>query len=125
MNTPLSKLDDFTKAYLECALWSTNDESDPSGGESLDENYDFSDISPELLAEMGADCKQFQDENWDDISENPTRAGYDFWLTRNHHGAGFWDGDWPEPVGKRLTKSSEFYGEVDLYVGDDGMIYCD
>lgn len=22
------------------------------------------------------------------------RIGHDFWLTRNGHGAGFWDGDW-------------------------------
>jgi hypothetical protein len=27
---------------------------------------------------------------------NLERFGHDFWLTRQGHGAGFWDGDWPE-----------------------------
>jgi hypothetical protein len=51
------------------------------------------------------------------------RAGNDFWLTHNGHGAGFWDGDLPDEIGDALTKASEKYREIDLYVGDDGMIY--
>jgi len=43
-------------------------------------------------------------------------------MTRNGHGAGFWDGDWPDD-GDRLTKASEAYGTFDLYVGDDGEIH--
>ena len=39
-------------------------------------------------------------------------------------GAGFWDGDWKEPHGDRLTELSKTFGEVDLYVGDDGKIYA-
>lgn len=30
------KHDAFTSAYIECALWSTNDESTPQGGEPLE-----------------------------------------------------------------------------------------
>jgi len=41
-----------------------------------------------------ADCRKFYDENFDLISNNLTDAGRDFWFTRCHHGAGFWDGDW-------------------------------
>ena len=48
---------------------------------------------------------------------------HDFWLTRNHHGAGFWDGDYPEIVGKVLTEISHAFEPVDLYVGDDGKVY--
>jgi hypothetical protein len=51
------------------------------------------------------------------------RAGHDFWLTREGHGAGFWDGDYPEPQATRLTKASKAYGGFDLYIGDDGMIH--
>jgi hypothetical protein len=50
------------------------------------------------------------------------RAGHDFWLTRNGHGAGFWDrglGD----LGERLSKAAKVYGEVYLYPGDDGKVY--
>ena len=50
-------------------------------------------------------------------------GGHDLLLTRNHHGAGFWDGDWPKGVGKRLTDAADRLGEVYPYVGDDGLIY--
>jgi hypothetical protein len=47
---------------------------------------------------------------------------HDFWLTRNHHGAGFWDGDYGK-YGDKLTAIAQTFSEVDLYVGDDGLIY--
>lgn len=50
-------------------------------------------------------------------------AAHDFILTRNHHGAGFWDGDWIAPWGDRLTELAHTYGEINCYVGDDGFIY--
>ena len=54
---------------------------------------------------------------------SPDKVGHDLWLTRNGHGAGFWDGDYADDVGEALTKISEAMGEIDLYVGDDGKIY--
>ena len=95
-------MDDFTQAYIECALWASNDESDPSGGDPLDENYGVEAIDPDTLAKMVADCKRFQAENAGDIDNCDDfrysayqRAGHDCLLTRNGHGAGYWDGDWP------------------------------
>ncbi len=123
-------MDEFTKAYITCALWSTNDESNDQGGDPLDDNYGAEDIDPLTLAGMVVDCKRFQDENAEDIATYPgdhytpkEMAGHDFWLTRNGHGAGFWEKfDWPEDSGARLTKASETFGEVYLYV-DNGKIY--
>jgi hypothetical protein len=118
------KLDRFTQQYIATALWSTTDWSDEdSGGDPLEDNYDLSDIDPKTLDCMIEDCRTFQEQYYDDISSDPERAGHDFWLTRNRHGAGFWDGDWPDDVGKKLTDASHTYGEFDLYVGDDGVIY--
>jgi hypothetical protein len=58
-------------------------------------------------------------------SEGPiAQAGHDFWLTRNGHGAGFWDGDWPEAYEKMFTKGAESYGDFTLYLGDDGKVYA-
>jgi hypothetical protein len=96
-----------------------------AGGNSYeppaDDNYSVSDISEELMARIVRDCAKFQDEN--DLSESgDSRAGRDFWLTRCGHGCGFWDGDWPE-TGEVLTKEAKAFGNVDLYVGDDGLIY--
>lgn len=49
-------------------------------------------------------------------------AGHDFWLTRNGHGAGFWDRGLGE-LGERLTVASKTFGSVDLYLGDDELVY--
>jgi len=119
----MQTLDDFTLAYIECALWSSNDESTPEGGVPLDSNYGIHDLHPDALAAITDDCRKFQKEHAADISGDLSAAGHDFWLTRNGHGAGFWDGDWPKDAGDRLTAASEKLGEVYLYVGDDGKLY--
>ena len=127
----LVDLDEFTRHYIICALWAENDQSNEQGGDPLDANYDIEDIAPECLIQIKADCAKFQAENANDIiTWNNGRysaeemAGHDFWLTRNGHGSGFWDGDWEQEVGKRLTEASAKFGTVTLYVGDDGKIYC-
>lgn len=124
----MQTLDKFTQAYIQTALWSTTDRADETGGDPLDHNYSPSDISPDCLAAMVADCAKFQASEgvsgmimrgyeWADL----WCAGHDFWLTREGHGAGFWDGDWAD--GERLTELSKTFGAFDLYVGDDGQIH--
>jgi hypothetical protein len=116
-------MDPFTRSYIATALWSSTDNADDQGGEPLDANYGPDDLAPETLASIKEDCEAFQRDNAADIGDRHERAGHDFWLTRNRHGAGFWDGDWPGDAGKRLTAASHAYGPVDLYVGDDGLIH--
>jgi len=127
-----SRYDDFTTSYIETALWSESDESDESGGEPFDANYSSDDIAGEAISEMARDCEKFQKEYghlWAEVEgvrgaySTEASAGHDFWLTRNGHGAGFWDGDWPEEVGEALTKASEKFGACNLYLGNDGKIY--
>ncbi len=128
-------LDEFTQGYIAAALWSTNDESTPQGGEPLDSNYDSSDIDPETLAEIVQDCKNFQlqhapllDEYYKQIQPKDgatpqAMAGHDYWLTRNGHGCGFWDRDIDEQLGQQLTEACKKAGEVWWYVGDSKKIY--
>lgn len=106
-------------AYIECALWSSWE-----GNAPLDSNYYPSDIEPESLAKMRAEVEDFVNSesiNLEGLSDD--MIGHDFWLTRNRHGAGFWDRGLGAQ-GEALTKASHTYGEVWLYVGDDGKIYC-
>ena len=112
-------LDIFTRQYLETALWASTDDT----GEALDTDRDARNFAPEALARAEADCAKFQAEHAADIASDPGQAGHDFWLTRNGHGAGFWDGDWPEPAATRLTAASQAFGAVDLCLGDDGKVY--
>lgn len=119
-------MNNFTLSYLEAALWSSIDDND----QPLDKNYGIDDLAPETLAAVIEDCRKFQEQNAADLAtyDGPWSAeemgGHDFWLTRNHHGSGFWDGDWRGDVGQRLTEASGKFNEVTLYVGDDGKIYA-
>lgn len=105
--------------------------------EPMDQNYSEADLAPETLERMLSDCARFEIEQGEviqaaidtgEVVSGPDfgpwgRAGHDFWLTRNGHGAGFWDGDWPEPMADTLTKAAKSFGECNLYAGDDGQIY--
>lgn len=114
----------FLQAYVEALLWSTPDYSDGrDGNEMLDRNYSSNDFSKEAVDQIKKDCAAFLEAAEDMIDGEYSQAGHDFWLTRNGHGAGFWDGDWDEEVGEKLTELSKKFGEQDPYVGDDGLIY--
>jgi hypothetical protein len=119
-----TEVDKFTASYIEAAFWSSTDELTPDGGAPLDKNYDFEDLAPETLARVIEECRAFQATNGHLFAGREESAGHDFWLTRNHHGAGFWDGDWPEPAATVLDAASKTAGERNLYVGDDGRVYC-
>lgn len=124
-------LDTFTAAYIECALWSSTADQElqahENGGRSYsDLGYGVEKLAPQTLAAMIDDCKRFREvagsllDDWDD-----EQAGHDLWLTRNGHGAGFWDRG--KDTGDALTalcgwRAADFR-EVGLYMGDDGLIY--
>jgi hypothetical protein len=126
------------RAYVATALWSSIDDND----QPMDQDYDIDDLAPETLANMQADLDKFfafleraQDgdqsllesalEYADTARKDFDAEGricHDFWLTRCGHGCGFWDGDYGH-IGDRLTEVAKQFGNVDLYVGDDGLIY--
>lgn len=136
-------LDTFTRAYIE-ALFFTE-------GESLDDErmsqnpqdaarlvVGFADLAPETLATIAADCARFWAENAADLATageagySMYQCGHDFWLTRNGHGAGFWDrpalacysvvGD-VRTLGDRLSDACKSFGEVSACLGDGGKVY--
>ena len=120
----------FLDGYIACALWSSNDESDESGGQPFDANYDRGDIAPATLAAMESECETFRRENAALLSAayekgySEAWAGHDFWLTRNGHGAGFWGRDeLSGTLGEALSEAARRSGQRDLYLGDDGAIY--
>lgn len=123
---PVPKSNSFLGGYLEAALWSSNDESDDSGGDPLDKNYSIADISDDLMKQAIDDCNKFEEQNADDLAANgadDSQNGHDFWLTRNEHGVGFWDRGYEEALADKLTASSKKFGWFHIYVGDDGKIY--
>lgn len=125
--------DSFITAYLTCALWSTSDDN----GSPLDSNYSIGDFHPDAIDLARADCAAFRHGAGNLLSGfwNDAQAGHDLWLTRNGHGAGFWDRylDAPESTkdrvmanGKELSAMVGYgtkYPPVDCYVGDDDKIH--
>lgn len=121
-------LDDMVRGYLECALWSSHG----MGGddfEFLDEVADIDDFHPDAVLEARVDCDSFLDlclaEGVDPTAGmrlEGEQIGRDFWLTRNGHGAGFWDRGLGE-TGEALSRLAETYGETHPYMGYDGKVY--
>lgn len=114
-------IDTVLQHYIIAALWSSTDDD----GEPLDKDYDASSFAPETLQAMRDDVTAFVSSNFELLDNSGISAeqiGHDFWLTRNHHGAGFWDRGLGE-LGELLTELSQTFNDVDLYIGDDGQIY--
>jgi len=125
-------IDQFTNGYITAALWSSTGDS----GEPLDATHAPEDLPQETRETMESDCRKFFEQCNGDLWEYKEKrtipidaeytasdcAGHDFWLTRCGHGAGFWDRGIGE-TGNRLTDAAEKFGNVDLYVGDDGKVY--
>jgi len=118
--------DDFLAGYVEAMLFSSTDEADESGGSPLDANYTDSDITTDSLRRMAAQCQAFlrMPGVAEAIEGRELEAGRDFWFTRNDHGSGFWDGDWPKAAAQLLTKVSESFGGSYVYVSR-GKVHVD
>lgn len=118
------ELDEFTQGYIE-AIFFTEESPQTSTEDFINiasfelENNDgsipsdlcFDDLAPESLEVIMKDCECFHSQHSKMYEGNSRQAGIDFWFTRNHHGAGFWDK--PEIYGvegaKRLTELSGEY----------------
>ena len=113
-------METFLAAYIECALWSSTHQDNDI---ALDSTHGPEGIARDTRNKMKSDCEKFLAAAAPYIGESEAEsAGHDFWLTRNGHGCGFWDGDWGDR-GDALTEICEKFGEVNLLVGDDGFIH--
>lgn len=153
-------LDSFAQGYIE-ALFFTEQEPGTSREERVTKSgnvrkewakrvsdgyqkdmpgdYGFDDLAPETLEQIKADCALFQalhktllDRAYaNKAAYGPTRAGADFWYTRNGHGVGFWDRDLGDEIGDTLSALCGWesrnlpnpFGERDAYIGDDQKVY--
>jgi hypothetical protein len=109
----------FIGAYLEAVDFTKADVGD-------DEAYDACEgLSDAFNERARTDCTAFYEAHGEQFSDD-AQAGHDFWLTRQGHGAGFWDRA-PEVYGEHataLTDAAHAAGTVEAYVGDDGFIHA-
>ena len=122
--TTESEFETFFQQFIATALWCSSDINSDSDISLQDQNYSINNIDSKSLESLKTDCRRFFDDNYSKIKDDLCKAGHDFWLTSNHHGAGFWDGDWEKEIGQELTEESHKYSEHTFYV-NNGVVYCD
>jgi len=117
-----TELETFIQAYVEAMFFT--DISNPDNEEEFGEKG-IEDFAPSTRERILQDCKAFYTSNHAFIKDHLEQAGHDFWLTRNGHGAGFWDREeiYGAQEAAMLTHGSKFFPEISPYVGDDGLIY--
>lgn len=118
------ELKTFVRSYIQTALWA---EYCPDRDAAFDSS-EFSDVtvSVEALKKITKDCKEFMASDIYSLAlgeSDVERIAHDFWLTRNRHGAGFWDGKYTKKLGEELTEVAHEFGEVTIVVGDNGRFY--
>jgi len=101
------KKDSMLTGYLAAAIWAGLDE----------DRYTLDDIAYGSIMCASREIGRFVELAGSLLdSEDPSQVGHDFWLTRNGHGAGFWDGDYEDSKGRQLTAISKGFGTSDIYV---------
>lgn len=142
-------LSDFTEAYITCSMWANlliykceheinayecdecdlaEIEPEMTSADASPGEYDDS-LTEEALATVERECRDFVASNIFDLMAcglDSEQCGHDFALTRNRHGAGFWDrkhrGTAADAALDRLTKASHAYGDQTFVVNRDGKV---
>jgi hypothetical protein len=121
-NLTLSALDDLnkvTQGYIEAIYFTETGDSGQPPPNVL--------MSEEAVWHAAGDCAEFMLTvahllpAWLE-TQTLAQLGHDFWLTRNWHGAGFWDRNLDE-LGEQLTHLAQAQGMCDAYLGDDGCLW--
>lgn len=112
---------EFLKSYLEAAYMTS---IEAEGKPNLIWSDDAKEIANDDCEKFLEDAREILDALWHEEKMYAPQAGNDFWLTRNGHGAGFWDrglGD----AGDQLSSLAEGFRSCDDYIGDDGKLHLE
>lgn len=121
----------FIHGYCDAMLWANTECVDAKGERTDTEvnpawwqtdqkpNWGIDAFDEPSQTAITEDCTNFVNSNAADLTAayeatshkyGPEQAGQDFALTRNHHGAGFWDRGLND-IGTRLTEDAHIYGD--------------
>lgn len=126
-----ANLDPFTRGYLGTAewlakVWQDGREDPDLTSEERDRCRGF---TRKAIAEARRDCRAFLKANRADLAEyrelsgrDDESAGTDYWLSRNGHGAGFFDRG-HDPVFKRLQESARLDGGRECVLYRNRLIF--
>lgn len=122
---PLDGVSEFVNGYLEAAMSYTHGMDE----EGNTDDAEADSVTPTARAQIVKECADFEEANaellrtaYEMRGYDSSQAGSDFYLTRNGHGAGFWDRGLGE-VGRALSEASKPYGSTDEYfVNEEGEL---
>lgn len=143
-------IDAIVAGYLDCQLWAGLDMDREDGGNNppLDENYDRDDIAPEYVERVRMELLGVIEDHPLAVRmylnhrgsyhtgvngqialfredrpghERNGLFGHDFYLTREHHGTGFWDRGMGA-LGQYLTDIAHAYGSAEILYDTDGVL---
>lgn len=116
-------LEQMVNGYLEAAVWT----------DSPDDGTEWGQLSQDATEKAKKDCQSFALkahlagiplESLKDAAYQ--QIGHDLWLTRNGHGAGFWDRPKMyngQQIADHLSSLCKEMGGSALIQGDDGFLY--
>lgn len=114
----------MVETYAKTLLWTGMDWDDLDECDNpsrLDAAWTVEEVAPEAWESMEEDCNNFLELTWKVEGVEKVDAvtmGYNFALTRNRHGAGFWDIGLGV-LGDRLTELAHTFGEQNFYVNEE------
>lgn len=136
-----NQISKIVTSQLDSLLWSAGEICDENGETTLERWEDFyraDDATPKLVAQLAEELHQWEDVEFYGVAIHDAMVkaldtyvehfdsdwlgqfGHDLALTRNGHGAGFWDrglGD----AGDALTDWAESLGTLHIFHGSDSI----
>ncbi len=118
-------LDLFVLGYCHALLWADTYDNelgesgsvDPYAWHAPDRLWSLHAFDTESQSKIREDCEDFVSHQWhllSAIAGDAEQSGHDFLLTRNGHGAGFWDRGYGD-AGRTLTDACKPYGETSAW----------
>ena len=112
-------VNEILNSYLETAIWAEESDENDLQGKTIQE------IDKNSKANSAIEIYQFlqkaQQEASDELNTYDEEAiGHNLWLSRNGHGAGFFDDN-----NDKLQNLARNMKPVDIYLGNDNKIYID
>jgi hypothetical protein len=92
-------------------------------------HFEKDDIDEDSIINVYTDIKKFislvpEDALNEALNKmGPESFGHDIWLTRNHHGSGFWDNGFSKDTEESLMDAIKVLRGVNLVIGDDMKLY--
>ena len=111
------EIDNIVQSYLQTALWAEGGDGSELDSKSIDD-IDQNSIQGSKQDVMNF-LRQAESQASDELSTyNAESLGHNLWLSRNGHGAGFFDDN-----NDKLQNIARNMKGADIYVGDDGKVY--